>query len=144
MKAKTINEFRGKYFFLSNFYKCEFVLDRVVWRSVEHFYQAQKTIDLTQQLAIINAPTAEEAKQLGQTTILRSDWNLVKDSVMFLGVSAKFSIPKLRERLLATGDSTLIEGNDWGDTYWGVTEAGGKNKLGILLMEIREKLNKSL
>ncbi len=51
----------------------------------------------------------------------------------------KFTIPTLRERLLATGDQTLIEGNTWGDTYWGVCRGVGLNNLGTLLMQVREE-----
>ena len=57
----------------------------------------------------------------------------------------KFSMPELREKLLATGDTTLIEGTTWHDNYWGVCSCEkcggrGKNRLGELLMEIREEL----
>jgi len=52
----------------------------------------------------------------------------------------KFSDPLLRKKLLATGNATLIEGNTWGDTYWGVCKGKGQNKLGKLLMELRSEL----
>ena len=53
----------------------------------------------------------------------------------------KFANPKLREKLLATGDEELIEGNDWGDLHFGIDSKTrkGENVLGKLLMEIREK-----
>ena len=55
----------------------------------------------------------------------------------------KFTDLELSEKLLATGDAELIEGNHWNDTFWGVCDGVGKNWLGILLMEIREELKKS-
>jgi len=50
----------------------------------------------------------------------------------------------LRDQLLATGDAELVEGNTWGDTYWGVDSRSGKgeNMLGKILMETREFLKR--
>lgn len=53
----------------------------------------------------------------------------------------KFSKTPLRRLLLATGEAELIEGNTWGDTYWGVCHGVGQNHLGCLLMKIRGELN---
>lgn len=50
--------------------------------------------------------------------------------------------PDLAQKLIATGDSILVEANDWGDTYWGYDTDNnyGKNRLGYILMEIRDLL----
>jgi predicted NAD-dependent protein-ADP-ribosyltransferase YbiA (DUF1768 family) len=53
-------------------------------------------------------------------------------------VRRKFMDPILAVKLLGTGDAILIEGNGWGDTYWGVCKGAGLNKLGLILMETRE------
>ncbi len=45
----------------------------------------------------------------------------------------------LSEMLEATGDAELIEGNHWGDTFWGVCNGVGQNNLGKLLMAIRSE-----
>lgn len=57
---------------------------------------------------------------------------------------AKFEDEGMRARLLGTGDQCLIEGNTWGDTYWGMVRDPldceiwiGENWLGVLLMKIR-------
>ena len=51
------------------------------------------------------------------------------------------SNPSLIEKLLTTKDATLIEGNTWGDTFWGMdTRKGGENHLGIILMDVRDML----
>ena len=56
-------------------------------------------------------------------------------------VNAKFSTNEsLKKRLLETGDEELIEGNTWNDTYWGVCKGVGLNKLGEILMRVREEL----
>ena len=82
-----------------------------------------------------------EAKRLGRRVRLRSDWEQVKYDVMLDVVRAKFNQhPDLAQKLLATGDEELVEGNDWGDTYWGVCNGRGKNMLGKILMRVRAEL----
>jgi predicted NAD-dependent protein-ADP-ribosyltransferase YbiA (DUF1768 family) len=57
-------------------------------------------------------------------------------------VRQKFSKdPVLRQRLLDTGDQDLVEGNTWGDTFWGVCRGQGSNWLGRILMDVRAELN---
>jgi len=46
----------------------------------------------------------------------------------------------LKEKLLATGDEELVEGNDWNDRVWGKVDGVGENHLGRLLMKIRAEL----
>ena len=43
----------------------------------------------------------------------------------------------LHEYKTETGNAYLIEGNTWGDIYWGMSNNFGENKLGIILMKIR-------
>ncbi len=53
------------------------------------------------------------------------------------------SHPELREKLLATDDMVLEEGNTWGDKVWGICPPGsgiGRNELGKILMDVREAL----
>lgn len=71
---------------------------------------------------------------------MRSDWEEVKLGVMEGLLREKFSDPELRRKLLATGERELVEGNDWGDSFWGVCAGRGKNHLGRLLMKLREEL----
>lgn len=53
----------------------------------------------------------------------------------------KFQRKDLKQKLLDTGDAELIEGNTWGDTYWGMVGNKGHNHLGRLLMKVREEIN---
>jgi len=74
---------------------------------------------------------------------LRPDWDDVRIGVMEEVVRAKFNQnPHLAARLMATGQMPLVEGNDWGDTFWGVDVKTGKgeNNLGKILMKIRSEL----
>ena len=75
---------------------------------------------------------------------MRSDWEEVKDKVMYEIVLAKFTQnPDLKEKLLATGDESLEEGNTWGDTIWGTVDGVGENRLGKILMRVRDELNEA-
>lgn len=134
MAPDLIDRFRGEYDFLSNFY----LEDDCT--TVEHFFQALKTKDTAEQEKILNAPTPGSAKRLGRTVKLRSDWEEIKDDIMYELVRDKFEDPELAEKLLATGEAELIEGNTWGDTYWGVCRGRGLNKLGRILMQVRAEL----
>lgn len=133
-----INEFRGKYRFLSNFYPC-IVLDEFdnKYPSVEHAYQAQKTLDRKLRKCFLNG-SAGQAKRNGKRIILRDDWEEVKLNVMEDLLRQKFQNDDLKRLLVETGDAELIEGNTWGDQIWGVCNGTGKNMLGILLMEVRK------
>ena len=71
---------------------------------------------------------------------MRSDWDKVRDQVMYEVVFEKFSQnSKIRERLISTGEAELIEGNTWNDRYWGVCNGIGQNKLGKILMRVRSE-----
>ena len=134
---KSINTFFGEYRWLSNFHPCR-VFE---YPSVEHAYQASKTHDQKSRNAILMAASAYDAKRLGKVAPKRSDWEKVKLAVMEKCLRAKFTDPKLRAKLIATGEAELIEGNTWGDVYWGVCNERGENHLGILLMKIRKDLH---
>lgn len=135
-----INRFDGKYFFLSNFSPSPFRVDYVLFPTMEHYFQANKADNQNDYLHIAYAPTPGEAKRLGRKIQLRSNWEEIKDEVMLTGLRKKFADPELRNLLLATGDEELIEGNYWRDTYWGVCNGVGQNKLGKLLMQVREEI----
>lgn len=139
---KAITRFSGEYEFLSNFYIVPVRWDNRVYTSSEAAFQSAKTLDPTirEQFAEM---TPSEAKRRGRKVVLRDDWESVKDKVMRDVVAAKFvQHPELAIKLLDTGDATLLEGNSWHDTYWGVDEhtLKGQNHLGKILMDIRDKL----
>lgn len=143
--SKKIKEFIGKYRFLSNFFMAEVKLGNAVYPSTEHAYQAAKTKNKKLRRKVAKAKTANDAKRIGRQLTLREDWENIKVGVMYRVCYAKFTQhADLKEKLLATGDAKLIEGNWWGDTFWGVCDGKGKNKLGQVLMMIREELRDSL
>jgi ribA/ribD-fused uncharacterized protein len=136
-----IDRFDGKYRFLSNFSPAQVEFEGLTYPSVEHAYQSAKTTELEIRKHFADSQiSAGFAKKMGKCIELRPDWNEVKDSVMETLLRKKFNPPNLRTMLLSTGSESLVEGNTWGDTYWGVCRGVGQNKLGILLEKIREEL----
>lgn len=89
-----------------------------MYPSVEHAYQAAKTLDIDYKYIIARAPTASKAKKIGQVVPVREDWETVKISVMKSLLLLKFKDSYLSSRLLSTGDAILEEGNWWGDNFW--------------------------
>jgi N-glycosidase YbiA len=140
--VKVIDKFDGtENRFLSNFYPAAVTLDGVTYPTVEHAYQAAKTFDLSDRQRILNCPPPNIAKKIGRKVKARSDWEQVKVEVMTDLVRQKFTDhPELKAQLLATGDATLVEGNWWGDRFWGVCNGEGQNYLGRILMDVRKEL----
>lgn len=131
-----IAEFQGEYRWLSNFWPTQVRLEGVFYPSVEHAYQAAKTHP--SQRAVFRTCTAGQAKRLGRAVQMRPDWEQLKVPTMRSLIEDKFSPgSELGTRLVATGRRTLIEGNHWGDVFWGVCRGRGRNMLGQLLMERR-------
>jgi len=138
--ATTIDAFRGKYAFLSNFFFQPFVFERERYSSVEHGFQANKTLDLVARGTVRAAMTPDAAKKLGQLVTLRPDWEVIKLGLMEKLVTEKFRQNIfIRGLLLGTGDAVLIEGNSWKDTFWGVCKGVGQNHLGLILMRVRAR-----
>lgn len=141
-----IVEFDGEHAFLSNFYPSTIYHDGITYPTNEHFFQAMKTLDIETRKAIAAAPTPGAAKRMGRHVALRPDWEKIKVDVMRLGLMLKFTDAELAEKLLATGDEELVEGNWWHDNTWGnchcteCSRKGGRNLLGMLLMELRKEL----
>lgn len=135
---KKIDKFKGEYRWLSNFYDSPIKIGHLEYTSVEHCYQCSKAINAYDYNIIYNTDSPAKAKKIANTIELRKDWELVKLSIMFQAVLCKFlQNEELRTKLIATGNVTLIEGNTWGDTFWGVCDGKGKNWLGRILMIVR-------
>lgn len=166
----AITEFRGHYGCLSNFYTIPFsifilVFDNrdfplafdsdllasgvrkyegnYIFHSVEAAYQACKCAK-HEDFCKFPSLDPSRAKKLGKKVELREDWDSVKLEIMEQLVRQKFTGPKsemCKMILLGTGDEEIIEGNTWGDTFWGVCNGIGENHLGKILMKIREEIN---
>lgn len=133
-----IDSFTGKYRFLSNFSPSRVEFEGDVYPTVEHAYQAAKTNDRHERKQIRNARTAGIAKRYGQRLKLKPNWDQRKVEIMRGLLIKKFQDPDLMAKLKATSPAILIEGNSWGDQFWGVSNGSGLNWLGVLLMQIRD------
>ena len=140
LENNTIDKFEGEYRFLSNFWLSPVKFDGVEYPSVEHAYQAAKTLNPQIRQNIQSQPTPNMAKKIGKNVELREDWESIKEVVMLDLLRQKFRDQDLVQLLLDTGDKELIEGNWWMDFYWGVCNGIGKNRLGILLMQVRDEI----
>jgi ribA/ribD-fused uncharacterized protein len=134
----VIKEFQGEFRFLSNFW----LIDDST--TVEHEFQASKflTPALRDLIRSQSSPGKAKRKAHELAQSVRKDWHDVSLQIMEELLRWKFSKPELRERLLATNNEELQEGNAWHDTFWGVdlTTGRGENHLGKLLMKIRQEI----
>lgn len=136
-----ITSFRNVHYFLSNMYPCLIVYNNTIYYSAEQAFQAQKTLDENQKALMSRNMDGFEAKRLGRKLKLRKDWIDIKDNIMYEVVKAKFKQNKdLAKLLKETDNEILIEVNTWKDTYWGVCDGKGLNKLGKILMRVREEI----
>jgi len=119
-------------------------VDGIWWPTVEHYFQAQKFAGTPHAVQIQRALTPKQAAEIGRNRQLplRSDWEHVKDQVMFKAILRKFETHKgLRTLLLSTGEEEIVESAPR-DYYWGCgVDGSGQNKLGKLLMEVRSNLH---
>lgn len=139
----AITRFQGKYRFLSNFYPATILLDGVEYPTVENAYQASKYLPRHRKDFTTMAPG--QAKRMGRKSReLPVAWETIKTFQMKFLLRQKFEHPDLREQLLLTGTEEIIEGNTWGDMFWGMYNGVGSNHLGRLLMEIREEIKDDL
>lgn len=140
----VIEGFEGATFFMSNFSDSPIVAeDGIRYPTVEHGFQAQKTLSLELREWIARLPQPGLAKRAGwnlpATSPLRSDWNEVRLPVMRSLLKLKFApFSDLAWQLVETYPADLIEANTWHDNYWGDCRCGrrencravGQNQLG--------------
>jgi ribA/ribD-fused uncharacterized protein len=137
-----VNEPYGEF---SNFSPHPFELNGRLWPTSEHCFQAQKFAGMEREEAIRQCHSPMVAARMGRSRKqpLRADWESVKDDIMRDALRAKFARhPALKSMLLDTGDAELVE-HTANDRYWADGGDGtGRNRLGQLLMELREELRR--
>lgn len=133
----------------SNFWWAAIDIDGQSWPTSEHYFQAAKFLATDPAWAemIRQTQTPMMAAQCGRSRAHPIDpkWESVRDDVMRRALLAKFTQHEdLRETLLETRGKYLVEHtkNDayWGDGSNGRKRGSGQNRLGKLLMELREVL----
>jgi ribA/ribD-fused uncharacterized protein len=160
---ETENGFRDEYFFLSNFFVAPVTIDyqgeQFTFSTGEHLFQGMKVaaalqpeMNVSALHALEKAPTPAKAKYWGRSIRIDVEkWNKLSEQCMKRTLELKFSQhPDLMKKLVDTGELHLVEYNDWNDKLWGKSQQTreGQNKLGKLLMELRDeerqRLNGSL
>lgn len=140
----AIRGFNGQWRFLSNFYDSgELIV--VPWGrypTAEHAYQAAKTLSDTEREMIARCTFAGTAKRLSRTfQHLDPDWDQKREAVMLEVLRAKFRPGSMvATQLIGTRPSLIVEENTWGDRFWGKVNGEGLNRLGELLMQVREEM----
>ncbi len=140
----NIRGFFGEYRWLSNFHECPVFFEGIVYPSSENAYQAAKIdVDYRNRLKDLSpAKVKREWKKLPRIDDTKEEWDARKYEVMSVILFDKFYRNKdLRAKLIETDANHryLEETNHWKDTYWGVDiNLGGQNKLGEILMKVRE------
>ena len=128
-----------------NFSPHPFHLDERKWMTLEHYFQAQKFANTVYYDKIFSAKTAKEAHSLGRSrkAPLRQDWESVKDDIMRRALRAKFTQnEEIRNELLATNGQLIVHKTSF-ENYWGCGQDNtGQNRLGKLLVELRNELTK--
>jgi len=145
-----INEFKGEFDFLSNFFESMLYYNGLYYPTSEHAYQAAKTIIPGEMDLVRNCKTPGGAKRMGSrkanNITLRSDWNSIKYDIMLDIVRSKFKDPILADKLVATNTILLVEENAWHDNFWGncvcddCNHIVGGNWLGFILMDVRAEI----
>lgn len=148
--TKPIARFQGtKWALLCNFTPAPLMWEGIGYPTSEHAYNAGKKTDKMDRYRIATTPTPLDAKRVSRIGPMRQGWNeTVRYEVMADVLRAKFAYhPDRFWLLLGTGDAELIEGNDWHDQHWGnclcerpECAEPGQNRLGRLLMELRDEL----
>lgn len=154
----AVERFRGRYFPLSNTYPLENWISTeqgIMVPTSEHAYMANRFVDAGVHSEVAAARSeaggwkdAVAAKQLAHHYIeagyeLTHETDEKKISIMRRVIEQKLTAnASIMNLLLSTGDEQIYEGNDWGDTFWGVSPVGdhssGYNHLGNIYMSIRD------
>ena len=140
-------EFQKVYRWCSNFWPARVTLDGVEYPTVEHAYQAAKTLNKALRKEFLECPSPGAAKKKSKWITARDrrpDWDRIKVDVMRDLVLQKFTRHEhLKKALLLTGQAALVEGNWHGDRFWGQVEGEGCNYMGMLLMQTRLQISLS-
>lgn len=135
----------GSHGCFSNFSNHPIKLKGKTWPTTEHYFQAQKFAGTKYETMVRKIKGPMQAARAGRNkrNPLRKDWESIKEGVMYDAIKAKFTQHKdLKAILLSTDDAKIIEDSPI-DSYWGCGKNGnGKNRLGVLLMRLREELKK--
>ncbi len=143
--------FKGEFRFLSNFWPSIVEYEGIQYFHAEGAYQASKTNDRSVRRLISKIQNPGQAKRFWNQLEIQEYRSYSKEEWesgigfdrMWNVVNSKFQQNEhQQESLINTGYRPIIELNNWGDQFWGMTrrEDGilvGKNNLGKILETVR-------
>lgn len=144
--VQPIVRFEDNFFWLSNFFQVPVKVGQLTFGSTEAAFQGSKykaaLVGQKEQYEFLNdmiEANPSQSKKLGKRLMIDLDkWESIKVQCMREVVKAKFDQhDDLRLMLIETGAAMLVEGNNWGDKFWGRCDGKGLNVLGSILMELR-------
>jgi hypothetical protein len=151
VKPEVIDKFENDYIWLSNSYirpqksllmyfngvEYQDIIDE--FPSVEHAYQASRTLDRREQVIIRDSISPERARKLGRK-VSRIDWDSKRINVMKRLIFDKFNQHlDLTFKLLLTKNAKII--NPVYDQFWGIGKnKKGSNILGSIIMNNRSEI----
>lgn len=116
-----------------------------LWSSVANYYQAQKFepgSSIVKKIKVAN-PSMAQSYGRHKSYVVRKDWTEIKEKVMLRATRAKFAQhEELKKQLLETGDANL-KACLFYDLYWAGDGKRGQNKLGKILMRVRDEINQT-
>lgn len=134
-----VKEFEGDFYYLNMFYNCPITFEGKKYLNAFAAYQAAKCVDENDKRAFTRLNALKVKKRI-KTIKVRDDWQDMKYDVMYKIQEAKFTQNEdLKKKLLST-DGLLVNNVSFNDTEYGVHYGKGSNKLGVILMELRDKL----
>ena len=137
----SINRFNGEYDFLSNRFPCRVLWEGLEYRSAEAAFQASKCHD-EKERKVYAGCTTDKAILKGKDQTPYLGWEEDQLGIMESILWAKFEMnPSLMQKLVGTGNSVLLNGNNKQETFWGIDLYSwiGENHLGRIIMNIRDK-----
>lgn len=129
-------KFRNEYWFLSNMYPCRINIRGNEFSCVESAFQSFKCSDKVERIKFVGID-GFESKKLGRRVKLISNWLDVREDVMMSLLLIKFKDKELMNKLRNI-KGEIVEDNSWNDKFWGRCNGIGENKLGKMLMFIRD------
>ena len=134
-----IEEFRGSYEYMNNFYPCTIEFRGLTFKCAEAAYQAQKCKNEEDKVRFTEYP-GWKAHVEGRKVDIVDNWNDIKIPTMQEVIFAKFTQDDwCKKRLMQLQPGTLIiNGNSKGDMFWGMDAKTkeGPNHLGMCIMRV--------
>jgi hypothetical protein len=144
---KFYDEYQPYYIFTNFYENAPIIINGLLFKTAEHYYQWQKFNDPIIRQRIVNAPTARMSSDIARNNkyLIMPDFNKNKNEAMLKALRAKFSQhPDLGQELVQTGNRQLIEHSMYDDYWADGGDGGGLNNLGKLLMKVRQELQSGI